>query len=778
MTSEPLDVRLLPPAVTVWGLTAAGLGWTLGHALGAAAVLLIAGVGLTLTPRLRRPDKRGGRLFPAIGVTALVGASALAAAGLRTGAVHAGPLADLAGQGAQVGVIAVVATDPASTDGAFGAGVRLRVSSEEVTGRGTRVMVHAPLMVLADTSWSHLRIGDRISATGRLSTAAGVDLSAVLLADADPHLIERAGWMWRSVEGVRAGLWDAVEGVPPPQQALVPALVDGDDSQVPDELQTDFMTTGLTHLLAVSGSNLTLVLSFALLLARWLGVRGRGLPAVGAVTVVFFVLLARPEPSVLRAAAMGLVGLAGLTSGTRRRGIRALCVAVLVLLLFDPWLARSVGFLLSALATAGIVVLAAPWRTVLSRWMPVWLAEMIAVPLSAQVVCTPAIAALSGQVSVVAVFANLIAAPAVGPTTVLGLVAGLVDVGCPAVGRLIGLSAGVPAWWIVTVAQRAASLSGASLDWPASPEGLVTLSIVCAGLIWLIPRLLRRPAASVAVVLLMIVLVLRPWGRLGWPPEGWLLVMCDVGQGDALVLNVGARSAVVVDAGPDPNLVDQCLDDLNVDQVPIVVLTHFHADHVDGLPGVLDGRDVGEIIVSPLAAPTSGAAAVAAWADDAEVAVGTARPGDERAVGSASWTVLGPLDGTVDGVDPSAEDGSVANNASIVIRVELEGHIFLLAGDAEPEEEGDILRAGSDLSAEVVKVSHHGSSQQDPEFYAQTGADIALISVGADNDYGHPTTQTLALLGQLDIDIFRTDTDGTVAVVERHGTLAVVTSSS
>jgi competence protein ComEC len=165
------------------------------------------------------------------------------------------------------------------------------------------------------------------------------------------------------------------------------------------------------------------------------------------------------------------------------------------------------------------------------------------------------------------------------------------------------------------------------------------------------------------------------------------------------------------------------------------------------------------------------------WADDAGVPVVTAHPGDEESEGNASWTVLGPLSGTVDGVDASAEEGSVPNNASIVMRVNLAGHTFLLAGDAEPEEQGEILQAGSDLTAEVVKVAHHGSSQQDPELYAATGAAIALISVGIDNDYGHPTAQALALLDQLDMDTFRTDLDGAVAVVEHEGGLTVVTSS-
>ena len=150
----------------------------------------------------------------------------------------------------------------------------------------------------------------------------------------------------------------------------------------------------------------------------------------GCVGVLGFVLLARTEPSVLRAATMGTVGLIGMGHHGRRRGTRALGAAVLLLLLLDPWLALSPGFALSGLATAGILWLAPGWRDRLARWLPRWVAEAVSVPLAAQLACTPLVAAISGQVSLVAVLSNLLAAPAVGPATVLGLAGGLVG-WCP-----------------------------------------------------------------------------------------------------------------------------------------------------------------------------------------------------------------------------------------------------------------------------------------------------------------------------------------------------------
>lgn len=796
MTTEPLDLRLAPSALAAWGMAAWGLGWPPGRAVLGAVLLLVGGMVCLLSgtvshrPRSGHPSGDGhwwspgrgpvGESGPRLVVAAalVVAAGGLAASGLRAGAVHSGPVPDLAAHQAEVDVVGTVTADPVRRDGRFAPYVVLRINATVVTGRGWTTQVRSPLLVIADLSWLSLHLGEKVAASGRLSPAQGTDLAAVLLGRPGPRLVARAGWVYRGISRVRAGLTEAASPLPPAQASLVAALVDGDDTAMPPETTADFKTTGLTHLLAVSGSNLTLVLGFVMFVARWCGVRARGLVLIGVLAVAFFVLLARPEPSVLRAAAMGLVSLAGLSAGGRRRGLRALCVAVVVLVLLDPGLARSAGFLLSTLATAGILLLAPGWRDALGLWMPRLLAEAVAVPLAAQLACTPAIAAVSGQVSLIAVVSNLLAAPAVGPATVAGLVAGLVAMANQTLGHLGGHLAGIPAWWIVTVAQRCARLQGASVSWPVGVVALAALAALCVVLILPMRRLLSRPYACLAGAALMLVMVLHPVGRLGWPPGGWLMVACDVGQGDGLVLNAGSGTAVVVDTGPDPGLMDSCLDRLGVTTIALVVLTHFHADHVDGLAGVLAGRSVGEIEVSPLAQPAERAAAVSALAAKAHIPVTVAVAGERRTVGQLSWQVLGPLRyGQATGGDASASDeGSGPNNASVVMRLDADGHQLLLSGDAEPEEQDDLMGAGDDLGVEVLKVAHHGSANQDPEYVADTRALIAVISVGADNDYGHPAPETLALLAQLGARTYRTDLDGDIAVVEQAGQLAVVTS--
>lgn len=773
--SPTLDLRLLPLALATWGAAAVGLGISPGRAVVTAVLLLVAG----LVVRRVRPTARTAAAARVVAGAVTVGAGALVVSSLHGGAAHAGPVPELARERAEVRTELVLTSDPALHEGKFAPFVVTRATAREVTGRGSTARIRTPVLVIGDVSWSRLHLGDRVSTRGRLAVATGPDIAGVLSAHGQPELLAGAGWLFRGVGRMREALVDSVRPLRPAERALVPALVDGDDSAMPDHVVEDFQTTGLTHLLAVSGANLTLVLAFVVLVGRWCGVRARGLPVLGGVAVVGFVLLARPEPSVLRAAAMGVVALVGTTAGGRGRGVRALCLAVLVLVLVDPWLARSVGFLLSTLATAGILLLSPSWSHALSRWLPKLLADAVAVPLAAQIVCTPVIAAISGQVSLIAVAANVLVAPAVGPATVLGLIGGLISLMSVPVGQLIGRLAGLAAGWIVWVSGRGSDFSGASVGWPVGGLAIVFLTGLCVVAIVVTPSVLRRRSAVFAVSGAMVLLIAHPVPWLGWPPKDWVMVICDVGQGDGLVLNAGSGVAVVVDAGPDPQLMDRCLDRLHVRQVALVVLTHFHADHVDGLTGVLDGRQVAEIEVSPLPDPPDRAENVARAAAANDVPVTTATYGERRSVGDLSWTVLGPMqDAPRSAVARTGAEGSAPNNASVVMLVEVRGYRFLLSGDAEPEEESDLLRSGVDLKADVYKVAHHGSANQDPDFVFATRAALAVVSVGADNDYGHPSGQTLGLLRQLGAQVYRTDQDGDIVICVTTGGLTVSTPGS
>ncbi|MGH3413070.1 MAG: DNA internalization-related competence protein ComEC/Rec2 [Marmoricola sp.] len=752
------DLRMPVLGAVAWGSALAAM-----EVPGRLLVALVAGCGGWLVFAWWR-----GRLSWTRVGWVVAGLAVAAGTTLRLDGVHRSPVAALARQRAEVSVEVQVRSDPRVVRGRFGTTVMLRAETREVVGRGRRFAARAPILVFADPRWRSVTYGARLRVPGRLSPARTSDLAGVLSARGPPHLLAGPGVLQRLSGGVRTGIRDAVADQRPVPRALVPALVDGDDTRLPDRVQEQFRTTGLTHLLAVSGTNLTLVVGFLVVLARALGVRARGLTVVGFLGVGGFVLLARAEPSVLRAAMMGSVALLGLGRGGRDKGVRAWGVAVFCLMLLDPWLATSAGFALSAAATAGILWLGPPWRDSLCRWLPRWLAEAIAVPLAAQLACTPLIAALSGRVSLVAVACNMAAAPVVGPATVLGLSGGVVAVAVPALGRLLATPAAWCAEWIVTVAAHGAGLPVAAGQVPTSPAGLLLLTLVCLTTAAVLGAALARRTTTLCLCGLLALAVLVPLPTPGWPPRGWVMVACDVGQGDGLVLHAGRHTAVVVDSGPAPTAMAACLRRLGVQRVPLVVLTHDHADHVDGLAGVLRGRRVGGIEVTTLPEPAYGARNVREVAARAHVPVSTVRLGEVRTVGALRWQVLAPSGA------PPADSDSPPNDASIVMLVQTRGIRILLMGDEETGTQQRLAARFPRLHAAVLKVAHHGSAKQDPELVRRLDARLAVISVGKHNDYGHPAPSTLGLLHDAGMRVERTDLDGDVAVVVRHG-LRVVT---
>ncbi len=767
----PADLRLLGPALSAWAVCALMLSAPRALVLLVSSFLFAAAV-VSVWPRAAG---RGGAWVPVVALTLAATSMVLAALVLQRGLRSVGTVTDLAQQGASVRVSARVASDPQLL-GATGtrrtALVMVRLQVHEVVGRGERSVVGTPVLAFAPVSWVGLRWGEEVEVGGRLAPARpGDDVMATLSGKGEPSERAPPSAVRRAAARLRTGLVQAVGDRPRDGSGLLPGLVVGDTSRLDPGLEAAMRSAGLTHLVAVSGSNVAIVCGAALMLAGRCGLPRRLRVPLAALTLVGFVVVARPEPSVLRAAVMGGVGLLGLASARRAQGVGALSAAVLALLVLDPWLSRSYGFALSTLATLGLLLLARPWGEWLARRMPRPLAFAVAVPLAAQAACGPVIVLLQGSVSLVSVPANLAAAPLVAPATIAGVVAAALSVVWGGGAHLVALLGVLPAEVIAQVARLAARVP--ALPWPGGAFGSLSLAVVTAavavGAAPVARACLRHPWAAAAFVPLLLA-GLWPVGRSGWPPPGWVLVMCDVGQGDGLVLNTGPGHAMVVDTGPDPTPMDRCLRGLRIHVVDLLVLTHDHADHVEGVPGVLHGRRVGQLMLNGLDDPPAQARRVAGWARAARIPVRAARVGETGVVGGVSWRVLWP--GYV------IHDGSVPNNDSVVLLVRAAGLRLLLLGDVETPAARQVdlaLRAApGGPHVDVLKVAHHGSALQDPGLLRDAGAPLALISVGAGNTYGHPAPTTVRLLGGLGARVERTDQDGDIAVISTGGRLSVL----
>lgn len=573
------------------------------------------------------------------------------------------------------------------------------------------------------------------------------------------------------VSDLRQGLVAAVAGLPGEGAGLVPGLAVGDTSAVSPDLDAAMKQSSLSHLTAVSGANCALVVGIAFATtaalrgSRRLRVAG-GLAALGG-----FVLLVTPEPSVVRAAAMASIAMLAVLLGRTGAGLAVLSVAVTVLLVVDPWLAASLGFALSVVATSSLLLLARPLAEGLGRALPRTLALALSIPLAAQLACGPLLVLIDPHVPLYGVAANLLAGPAAPVATVVGLAACLAAP-VPLVQSGLAALAWVPASWIAATATTVAALPADAVPWLEGWPGALGLAGVGAAIAVVIVvrrgsrarRLLRGTSAAVVAVVVGIVIgggaLSTVAGR--WTlPADWSVLACDIGQGDAVLLR-SAGVVALVDTGPDPATLTACLNRAGIDRIDLLALTHFDLDHSGGTAAVV-GR-VGTVIHGP--PDEDGREAI-----DALVASGArsvqAAAGMSGALGDARWRVLWPV----------AESRAFppGNDASVVLDVRGGGiPPTLLLGDlsASPQralEASDVLAP----PYAIVKVAHHGSADQDAALYAVAAPSLALITVGAENDYGHPRDSILDVLDGLGARIVRTDLHGSVAVWESAAGLSV-----
>ncbi|MBM4696340.1 DUF4131 domain-containing protein [Rhodococcus hoagii] len=778
---HPFDLRLVPSAAACWGATLVGLlaGWRPA----AVSAIVSAAVGAVLALLVWRRRRAGPSVVLGIGVgvvaAALLGAGFAAAVAVRAHAVETHPLAALTAGGGSATLVVELDDDPKTLRGTSFGGehqLMLRASLQEVRTGRTVLRAGGSILVFAEgEQWAGLLPGQRVTLRGRLAEPERRDLTvAVVRATGSPQHVAEPPAIQRWAGVVRDRLASAAGSALPADQAgLLPGLVVGDTSGLAQETKDEFTAAGLTHLTAVSGANVSIVLGAVLLVVRGVGLGPRTGALLAGIALVAFVVIARPSPSVLRAAAMGCVALLALVTGRRKQAIPALAASVVVLLALSPSLAVDFGFALSVFATAGLVVVSpALVARLRARGWPRWLAEMCAVALAAFVVTAPLVAAMSGTVSIVSIVANVLVAPAVAPITVVGAAtAVLAVVWLPAAALLVRV-AGPPLWWLLEVADRAAAVPGGNL---AVRNGLGGAVIVAVGIA--VAVLAARHPWSRRMLLAVAVGVAAVWvptrfHQPGWPASGWALVACDVGQGDGLVLSAGGRRAVVVDAGPEPGPMDRCLRRLGIDEIPLLVVTHLHADHYGGLDAVLHGRSVGAVAIGPASLPEGGFRFVSAAASRADVPLVRLAAGRQLTVGAVRITVLGPL--LPEPRTPAAaEDG--ANDASLVLMAETAAGRLLLTGDVEEGGQRALLRSKIPLRADVLKVPHHGSGTTSPEFLDAVRPRVALVSVGADNTFGHPNPGILQRLAALGAVTVRTDRDGDVAVARSgSGALAVV----
>lgn len=480
-----IDLRLAAPAAAAWlvalALTASPV-WLSAATASVAAAWLAVTLLRTTRRRAGHPHCRGPsdprRNRPSLILTCGAVLLVAVACATRIPAREAGGLRELAAAHATVELVGTVSSATATASGATGTSwvllaldaLRSPDGDWSATGASVRLF-------LSETPVP----GSTIAVAARLAPATGTHDRAVAVGRPVGGVEIRAGpdGLTALLAGRRDALAELARDLPGDAGALLPGVTVGDTSGVGD-LDAAMKGSGLAHITAVSGAHFSMVGAAVLLVSSWCGVprRWRWLP-VTAVSIGFVVLVG-PGPTVVRAALMGGVGVLGVAVGRPSRAVPALCAAVLVLLIADPWLCADLGFLLSVVATAGIALVAAPLAAAWPGRLPAGVALALAVPVAAQAACAPVILLLDPAVAVYAVPANVIAAPAVGPATLGGLIAACFAGWCPPVAEVAAGVAGAACWWIGTVARVAVALPGARLSWLSGWPGLVSLAVATA----------------------------------------------------------------------------------------------------------------------------------------------------------------------------------------------------------------------------------------------------------------------------------------------------------
>jgi len=622
-------------------------------------------------------------------------------------------------------------------------------------------------------------------------------------ARAGPAQVAAAARRWL-LDGLR-------QMVPEPEAALGAGILLGVRSSIAPEIADDFAIAGLTHVVAISGWNIAIVAAIVGTLMRPLEQRRGGhwlAPAAAATTIAGYVALTGGSPSVVRAALMAGAMMVARFGGSRAHAASALGLAAMAMLVVAPAVLWDVGFQLSALATAGLILFAAPIEGRLAG-LPAWLREPIALTLAAQLTTLPVVVGSFGRVSLVAPIANVAVVPLVPLVMLLcalaaplGAVASLLQIGL--LTDAIRWAGGGSAWLLlramIVAGHVAASVPMAALP-VAAPGWLAMAWYPAIGLAWrrsarrgglepppadelmtlarsrppstlrravaaLWPRIqfLARPAAGIAaagVLLVALTAASLPDGRLH-------LVALDIGQGDAILVATPSGATMLIDGGPDPELLLRRLGERLPwwhRRIDVVMLTHPHEDHVAGLVAALERYEVGLILDTgrDYANPTYPRFLRAAR-DEPGGRLVTARTGQRLRLDSQTTVTL--LYPTPDDVAAPLPEGDI-NNASVVALLRFGGFTALLTGDAHIPVEATLADRGLLTRIDLLKVGHHGSrSSTGPDLLAATRPSAAIISCGIGNAFGHPHQETLDHLRAVPgLRLHRTDLEGSVEVI-------------
>jgi competence protein ComEC len=570
--------------------------------------------------------------------------------------------------------------------------------------------------------------------------------------------------------------------LPEPEAALLTGILVGSDEGIPRSLMDKFRATGTAHIIAISGFNLTLI-SAALVrvTSRFLQRYTALVVAVGAIAL--YTVLVGAEPPVVRAAIMGGLSALALIVGRQSDALTSLLAAAWLMTAWQPFALWEIGAQLSFFSSLGLILylgrLRKAFEDVMCRFVSMETADRAAQlldkglfdTLAAMTTTLPVMVYHFGHFSPLSLIPNLLILPVQPMIMYLGSTAAIAGLAYLPVGQVLGWAS----WLLLTYTIRAVEIAANWIHTSETARGVhPAVPLTYYGLLALftlsparrlisadaVKRLLRKGTVRKAVISALVIVLVLVWVAVTSLPDGRLHVtFLDVGQGDAILIQTPAGHRLLIDGGPSPAALLASLGrylpfwDRRID---IIMLSHPHDDHVRGLLAVVERYQVRQAFVSDVS-------------HDSSVYEQWRQKLDDR--GIPLLAIQHPLqvdfgDGpTMEVLPPDTSHHVSLDETSLVAHLSWQNASFLFSGDLEADGVLELCDAGWPLACTVLKVPHHGSDGAvNEDLLAVAGPDLAIISVGADNRFGHPAEETLARLEDAGVQTLRTDQAGTVKI--------------
>lgn len=602
--------------------------------------------------------------------------------------------------------------------------------------------------------------------------------------------------------------------LPKEHLGIVLGMIIGDTSYISEEVKDEFKQSGITHLLAVSGSNVT----YIILITKFLFNKFCGKSFSNFITIfmiILFVFISGASPSVVRAGIMAIILIFSEILARAPNTISTISVTAILILLYNPIIICDVGFILSFGGTIGIVLfnnrLMAYFNDklfiILKNKIFKYILEMFAVTLSAQIVLTPVMWYYFNTISLIAMITNLLVAPFVGYITILGIAVYFTSLIFIPIARILSYATYVLVSFVIFISKICASVPYGNILLPTpSLLFLITyyfiLYLIFANLDKVtlnreknenpnrISQLYNSDRYDLKLIKKMISLLIMIQIIIYVFPKNYIEInMIDVGQGDSMLIKSNNYN-ILIDGGGSENsdydvgksvLVPYLLDNTN-GTIDVMMISHFHEDHAEGCISVLENLKVGKIFIGTQPKTTNLYEKLLKIAKEKKIPVITLARGDCINLGEISFRILSPKKGV--------EIADDLNNNSFVIRMDYYNTSLLLTGDIEKETEENLLKecikknkqtlmGDKDLinllDVDILKVAHHGSkSSSSFSFLEAVTPKIALISLGIDNKFGHPSEEIIERLKNINCKIYRTDECGEISLkVYKNGKIKI-----